>query len=121
MSLYIAPNEDVLPTPGQPRITEVRALVSRSEEYGASDVHDTSDSHWIQGLPDADGSWDHQTTHPPITNPMSRYPKYSGPRSSWGVARVPTVIVEIEDEEGRVGIGASTGGEAAAFIIEQHL
>ncbi len=121
MSLYIAPNEDVLPTPGQPRISEVRALVSRSEEYGASDVHDTPDSHWIQGLPDADGGWDHQTTHPPITNPMSRYPKYSGPRSSWGVARVPTVIVEIEDEEGRVGIGASTGGEAAAFIIEQHL
>jgi L-rhamnonate dehydratase len=121
MSLYLAPNEDVVPTPGQPTIKEVRAYVSRSTEYGASDVHDTPDTHWIMGLPDADGEWDHATTHPPITNPMSRFPKYSGSRGSWGVARVPTVIVEIEDEEGRVGIGASTGGESAAFIIEQHL
>lgn len=121
MSFFIAPNEDVIPTPGKAIISEVRAYVSRSEEYGASDVHDTADTHWIMGLPDADGEWDHQTTHPPITNPMSRYPKYSGSRGSWGVAKVPTVIVEIEDSAGRIGIGASTGGEAAAFIIEQHL
>ena len=121
MSLYIAPNEDVVPPAGQPTIKEVRAYVSRSDEYGASDVHDTADTHWIMGLPGPEGDWDHNRTHPPITNPMSRYPKYSGSRSSWGVARVPTVIVEIEDAEGRVGIGASTGGEAAAFLIEQHL
>jgi len=121
MSLYLAPNEDVIPTPGQPAIKEVRAFVSRSDAYGASDVHDTADTHWIQGLPGPDGNWDHVTTHPPITNPMSRYPKYSGSRSSWGVANVPTVIVEVEDEEGRIGIGASTGGEAAAFIIERHM
>jgi L-rhamnonate dehydratase len=121
MSLYLAPNEDVVPTPGQPKVREVRAYVSQTTEYGASDVHDTPDIHWIMGLPDADGEWDHETTHPPITNPMSRFPKYSGSRGSWGVARVPTVIVEIEDEEGRIGIGASTGGEAAAFIIERHL
>ena len=118
---YLAPNEDVIPTPGLPRIREVRAYVSRSTDYGASDVHDTPDTHWIMGLPDASGNWDHNSTHPPITNPMSRYPKYSGSRSSWGVARVPTVIVEIEDEEGLVGVGASTSGEAAAFLIEQHL
>ena len=119
--MYIAPNADVIPTPGQSKIREVRAFVSCSTEYGASDVHDTADTHWIMGLPDKDGTWDHVTTHPPITNPMSRYPKYSGSRSSWGVARVPTVIVEIEDEEGRIGVSASTGGEAAAFIIERHL
>ena len=117
MSLYLAPNEDVIPPPGKARIKEVRAHVSRATEYGASDVHDTTETHWIQGLPDPDGSWDHKTTHPPLTNPMSRYPKFSGSRSSWGLARVPTVIVEIEDDEGRVGIGASTGGEAAAVII----
>jgi len=121
MSLYLAPNEDVVPTPGQPRIKEVRAYVSRATDYGASDVHDTPDTHWIMGLADEAGNWDHETTHPPITNPMSRYPIYSGSRSSWGVAKVPSVIVEIEDEQGRVGIGTSTGGEAAAFIIEQHL
>ena len=121
MSLFLAPSEDVVPTPGQPRIKEVRAFVPRSTEYGASDVHDTAETHWIMGLPDTDGGWDHETTHPPITNPMSRYPRYAGSRSSWGVAKVPSVIVEIEDEEGKVGVGASTGGEAAAFIIEQHL
>lgn len=121
MSTYFYPNEDVIPTPGQARIKEVRAFVSRSDEYGASDMHDTADTHWIMGMPDQNGGWDHGSTHPPITNPMSRYPKYSGSRSSWGVAKVPTVIVEIEDDQGRVGIGASTGGEAAAFIIEQHL
>jgi len=121
MSLYIAPNEDVIPSPRHPKIQEVRAYVSRSEDYGASDVHDTSDTHWILGLTDAEGGWDHVTTHPPITNPMSRYPEYSGSRASWGVARVPTVIVEVEDEAGRIGIGASTGGEAAAYVIERHL
>merc|ERR1719272_1028662 len=72
-------------------------------------------------MPKKDGSWDHATTHPPITNPMSRYPKYSGSRGDWGVAAVPSVIVEIEDEEGRIGVGTSTGGESAAFIIEKHL
>ena len=121
MSLFLAPNEDVIPAPGQPKIKEVRALVARSSEYSASDLHDTPDTHWIMGLPDSDGGWDHETTHPPITNPMSRFPRYAGSRSSWGVAKVPSVIVEIEDEQGTVGVGASTGGEAAAFIIEQHL
>ena len=121
MSIYLAPNEDVVPTPGQPRIKEIRAYVTRATDYGASDMHDTPDTHWIMGLTDAAGSWDYETTHPPITNPMSRYPKYSASRSSWGVARVPSVIVEIEDEQGHVGVGTSTGGEAAAFIIEHHL
>ena len=121
MLLNIANNEELIPNPNQALIKEVRAYISKGTEYSASDVHDTDDSHWIMGLPDNKGSWDHKTTHPPITNPMSRYPKYSGSRASWGVARVPSVIVEIEDSEGRIGIGTSTGGEAAAFIIEQHL
>ena len=114
-------HEDVEPRPGLARIREVRALVPRADRFGASDVHETSNSHRIQGLTAADGSWDHVTSHPPIANPMSRFPKYSGPRSSWGVASVGSVIVEIEDEEGRVGIGTSTGAEAAAFVIERHL
>ena len=121
MSFLLTSIEDVVPTPGQPVIKEVRAFVSRADDYGASDVHDTADTHWIQGLPDADGKWDHVSTHPPITNPMSRYPNYAGSRSSWGLANVPTVIVEIEDEAGRIGIGVSTGGEAAAFLVEHHL
>ncbi len=121
MSFYLTSIEDVIPTPGLPKIKEVRAYVSRAEEYGASDVHDTSNTHWIMGHTDSNGEWDHETSHPPITNPMSRFPKYSGSRKSWGVANIPTVIVEVEDDNGLVGVGVSTGGEAAAFIIEKHL
>ncbi len=121
MLLEPKPFTDVRPYRGGPKIKEVRALVSRADGYGASDVHDTPETHWILGQTAADGSWDHEKTHPPIANPMSRFPKYSGSRKSWGVANVPSVIVEIEDENGLVGIGLSTGGEAAAFIIEKHL
>ncbi len=121
MLLEPKPFSDVRPYRGGPKIKEVRALVSRADGYGASDVHDTPETHWILGQTAADGSWDHEKTHPPIANPMSRFPRYSGSRKSWGVANVPSVIVEIEDENGLVGIGLSTGGEAAAFIIEKHL
>ena len=113
MSLFLGLNEDVLAPPDQPKIVAVRAYVTRAgdigAEGGASDVHDTADTHWIQGQP---------PHHPPITNPMSRlaremilgchawllvrrpadlssnlgphrYPKYSESRSSWGVAVRP--------------------------------
>lgn len=113
--------DNVRPLPGVPKIREVRAFISRADGYGASDVHDTTDEHWIMGQASRDGDWDHETTHPPIANPMSVFPRFSGSRRSWGVANVPTVIVEIEDDLGRVGIGVSTGGEAAAFLIERHL
>eukprot|EP01046_Picozoa_sp_COSAG06_P061036 COSAG06_NODE_13227_length_1280_cov_1.680779_1_plen_301_part_01 len=116
MSLFLGLNEDVVPADDQPKIVAVRAYVTRAgdigAEGGASDVHDTADTHWIQGQP---------PHHPPITNPMAPYPKYSESRSSWGVANVPSVLVEIEQEDGLIGVGMSTGGEAACFIIEQHL
>ena len=115
------PFDDVRPLRGRSKIKEVRALVPRADGFGASDLHDTPDTHWIQGQVAADQSWDHKNTHPPITNPMARFPKYSGSRKSWGVANVPSIVVEIENEAGLVGIGLSTGGEAAAFIIEKHL
>lgn len=121
MSLYLTPTEEVIPTPGLTKIKEVRAYVSRTNEYGASDVHDTDNSHWIMGHTDANGEWDHKTSHPPIANPMSRFPEYAGSRQSWGVAKISTVIVEVEDDNGLIGIGVSTGGEAAAFLIEKHL
>jgi L-rhamnonate dehydratase len=115
------PFDDVKPLRGRSKIKEVRALVSRADGYGASDMHDTPETHWILGQTAADQSWNFEDTHPPIANPMSRFPQYSGSRKSWGVANVPSVIVEIENEKGLIGIGLSTGGEAAAFIIEKHL
>ena len=66
MSLFLGLNEDVVPPEDQPKIVAVRAYVTRAgdigAEGGASDVHDTADTHWIQGQP---------PHHPPITNPMS--------------------------------------------------
>jgi L-rhamnonate dehydratase len=35
--------------------------------------------------------------------------------------KVPSVVVEIEQDDGLVGVGVSTGGEAACFLIENHL
>ncbi len=119
--MYPMKNGPVGPREGQPKIKEVRAFVSNPKGFGASDVHDTPNSHWIAGCPDDEGRWDHETTHPPIANPMSIFPEYAGSRQSWGVAKVPSVIVEIEDEDGRIGTGVSTGGNAAAFLIERHL
>ena len=57
----------------------------------------------------------------PAANPMTRFPKYAESRASWGVAKVPTVVVEVEQEDGLIGVGASCGGEAACFLIENHL
>lgn len=120
--MYFRPPQldDVSAAEGQPRIKEVRAYISAADGYGASDVHDTADTHWIAGQTDAAGGWDHETTHPPIANPMSDFPRFSGSRKSWGVANLPSVIVEIEDDEGRTGIGVSTGGAAAAHLVERH-
>ena len=94
MSLHLGLNEDVLVPDDQPKIVAVRAYVTRAgdigEGGGASDVHDTADTHWIQGQP---------PHHPPITNPMAPYPKYSESRSSWGVANVPSVLVEVSCQD----------------------
>ena len=111
-TLFLGLNEDVIPPPEAPTIVAVRAYVSRASDFGASDVHDTPDTHWIMGQP---------PHHPPIANPMTRFPRYNESRGSWGVARVPSVIVEVEQSDGLVGVGTSTGGEAACFVIEQHL
>lgn len=39
----------------------------------------------------------------------------------WGINALGTVIVELELEDGTVGIGTSIGGDPACYIIEKHL
>jgi L-rhamnonate dehydratase len=87
-------------------ILEVRAYVVAPGETGA-DYHNQSDKHWIIDLP--------------IANPMSIYEEYRAKRTSWGINALGTVIVEVELDDGTVGIGCSIGGEPACFIIEKHL
>jgi len=52
---------------------------------------------------------------------MSGYPKYKKNRTTWGINALGTVVVEVELEDGTIGIGPSIGGEPAAYIIEKHL
>ncbi len=90
----------------QARIREVRAYVIAPSEMGA-DYHNQTGSHWIIDLP--------------IANPMSVYEEYKATRSSWGIHALGTVVVEVELDDGIIGIGCSIGGEPACYIIEKHL
>jgi L-rhamnonate dehydratase len=86
-----------------PKIKQVRAFTVRG---GGADYHDQQGAHWID---------DH------IATPMSRYPEYRQSRRSFGINVLGTLVVEIEAENGVVGFAVTTGGEPAAFIVEQHL
>jgi L-rhamnonate dehydratase len=88
---------------GFPRVVSVRAQVLSG---GGADYHDQSADHWIVGK---------------IATPMSVYEEYRATRSSFGLDALGTVIVEAEAEDGTVGIGTSTGGPPAAWLVEHHL
>jgi len=86
-----------------PRIDSVRASVLSG---AGADYHDVGHGHWIDGQ---------------IATPMSRYPEYRMTRSSFGLNVLGSVIVEVEAEDGTVGVGVSTGGVPACFLVERHL
>ena len=84
-------------------IRQVRAYVFRG---GGGDYHDQGPGHWID---------DH------IATPMAKYPNYRQSRQSFGLNVLGTLVVEIEADNGVVGFAVSTGGEPAAWIVENHL
>jgi L-rhamnonate dehydratase len=86
-----------------PRVRQVRAYVVGG---GGGDYHDQTTEHWIDGQ---------------IATPMSRYPEYRAHRSSFGINLFGSLVVEVESDDGQVGIGVSTGGVPAAYLVEQHL
>lgn len=86
-----------------PKICHVRAFVVGG---GGADYHDQGSGHWID---------DH------IASPMSRYPRYRQSRRSFGINVLGTLVVEVEAEDGSVGVAVTTGGEPAAYIVEKHL
>ncbi len=55
-----------------------------------------------------------------ISNPMSGYAKYREKRSSWGIGVIGSLVVEIETEDGTVGVATGTGGVPAAWLIKHH-
>jgi L-rhamnonate dehydratase len=89
--------------PRFPRIAAVRALVLSG---GGADYHDQAQGHWIDGQ---------------IATPMSVYEDFRATRSSFGLNALGTVVVEVEAEDGTVGVGTSTGGPPAAWLVEHHL
>ena len=86
-----------------PRIASLRAHVLRG---GGADYHDQGAGHWIDGQ---------------IATPMSVYAEYRQTRSSFGLNVLGTVVVEAEADDGTVGVGVSTGGVPAAWLVENHL
>ena len=85
------------------RIRQVRAYTVRG---GGADYHDQSGGHWID---------DH------IATPMAKYPEYRASRQSFGLNVLGTLVVEVEADDGTVGFAVTTGGEPAAWIVENHL
>lgn len=86
------------------KIADVRAsLVSGA----GADYHDQQGrDHWIDGR---------------IATPMARYPEFRETRSSFGLDVLGSLVVEIEDGRGNVGVGVSTGGVPGSWVVEEHL
>ena len=55
-----------------------------------------------------------------IANPMSAYAKYRERRSSWGIGVLGALVVEIETEDGVVGVATGSGGAPAAWLVHHH-
>lgn len=55
-----------------------------------------------------------------IANPMSGHARYREKRSSWGIGVLGALVVEIETEEGVVGVATGSGGAPAAWLIKHH-
>ena len=93
----------VLRLTAEKRIVTVRTFTL---SQAGADYHAQKDDHWIVGQ---------------IATPMSRYKEYRATRKSWGIDVLGAVIVEVESSDGSIGIGVSTGGIPAAWIIQNHL
>ncbi|MFD1416705.1 L-rhamnonate dehydratase [Oceanobacillus jeddahense] len=85
------------------KIVDIRAYVVGG---GGGDYHDQDQEHWIVNQ---------------IATPMSIYPEYKKTRTSFGINALKTLVVEIESDNGEIGVGISTGGYPAAWIVMNHL
>ena len=86
-------------------IVDVRAYVVEARGAGG-DYHDRDTGHWLIDTL--------------IANPMSGYPQYKASRTSWGIAVLGSIVVEIETRSGKIGVATGLGGPPACFMIEKH-
>jgi len=87
------------------QIADIRAYVVEARGAGG-DYHDRDQGHWLIDTL--------------IANPMSGYPEYKKSRTSWGIAVLGSIVVEIETQGGKVGVATGLGGPPACFMIEKH-
>lgn len=86
-------------------IIDVRAYVIDARGAGG-DYHARDQGHWLIDTL--------------IANPMSGYADYKASRTSWGIAVLGSIVVEIETKGGIVGVATGLGGPPACFMIEKH-
>jgi len=91
--------------PARDEIVDVRAYLVEAAGAGG-DYHARDKGHWLIDTL--------------IANPMSGYPDYKASRTSWGIAVLGSVVVEIETKGGLVGVATGLGGPPACFLIEKH-
>jgi L-rhamnonate dehydratase len=87
------------------RIKAVRAYLVAAAGAGG-DYHRQKQGHWLIDTL--------------IANPMSAYPAYKASRTSWGIGVLGSIVVEIEAENGVVGVATGFGGPPACWLIHHH-
>lgn len=87
------------------RIVDIRAYTIDAGGAGG-DYHDREEGHWLIDTL--------------IANPMSAYADYRASRTSWGIAVLGSILVEVETEGGAIGVATGLGGPPACFLIEKH-
>lgn len=83
-------------------IREVRAYLTGA----AVDFGEKASTNWMNGR---------------VAGPLTHLPEYRDTKLSWGRDLLGSIVVEVETASGDVGIGVSTGGAPACWIIENHL
>jgi L-alanine-DL-glutamate epimerase-like enolase superfamily enzyme len=86
-------------------IIDVRAFLVEARGAGG-DYHARDPGHWLIDTM--------------IANPMSGYPEYRASRTSWGIAVLGSIVIEIETRGGAIGVATGLGGPPACFLIEKH-
>lgn len=88
------------------RIKDIRVWTVSKESKGGDYFNQGKGEHWL-----VDST---------IANPMSVYADYRSTRTSWGIGVLGSILVEIESEDGTVGVATGTGGVPAAWLIQNH-
>ena len=98
-------------------VKEVRAFMIAGV-YQKEDVNPKQESD--NASSDNYGDDQHWMSQTPVATPLSWVQDLKCSRRSWN-NQMGSLIVEVELYGGIVGVGVSTGGVSACFIVEEHL